>query len=78
MQLEPLLIFLLARPFEPFELFLNDGRRIGISHPESASVYQGGLGLWVALPSGQMEFLEGDAVTSVRSTRSANPSDFIR
>jgi hypothetical protein len=77
-QLEPLLRFLLAQPFRRFDLFLTDGRRVPITHPESASVYVGGLGLWIVRASGQIEFIEGDAVASVRSAEALDPSDLIR
>ncbi len=77
MQLGPFLIFLMARPFAPFKIFLKDGRRLSVTHPESVSVYHGGLGLWSARPSGQMEFIEGDAIVSVQTIGDADPSDFI-
>ena len=76
MQLEPFLNFVLRRPFRPFRVHLADGRRITVKHPESVTVYAGGLGFWRLLPSGQMEFIEGDAVTSVRSADVADPTDF--
>ena len=75
MQLPP---FLMARPFRPFVVRLSDGRRFEVSHPESASVYLGGLGFWVVLPSGQLEFVEGDAVTSLHSADIVDPSEFVR
>lgn len=78
MQLPPFLSFLLARPFRPFVVSLNDGRRVEINHPEAATVYLGGLGIWLMLSSGQMMFVEGDAVTSIHSAGVVNPSDFVR
>jgi len=78
MELPPLLNFLFARPFLPFDVMLTDGRRIPVTHPESVTVYLGGLGIWLMLPSGQMEFIEGYAVTSIRSAGIVNPSDFVR
>jgi len=78
MQLPPFISFLLARRFEPFEIFLVDQRRIRISHPESATIYHGGLGIWVTLPTGQLEFIDGDAVTSFGSSGVVNPGDFFQ
>jgi hypothetical protein len=77
MQLPPFLIFLFARPFRPFFIHLSDGRSAVVTHPESVSVYTGGLGLWLVLPSGQVQFIEGDAVVSVTSAEEADPSEFI-
>jgi hypothetical protein len=57
---------------------LIDGRRISVTHPEIATVYLGGLGIWISHPSGQMEFIDGDAVSSFRSAGVVDPSDFIR
>jgi hypothetical protein len=78
MQLPPFLDFLMARPFRPFVVSLADGRRIEVNHPEAATVYLGGLGFWLMLSSGQMMFVEGDAVTSIHSAGAVNPSDFVR
>jgi len=78
MQLPPLISFLLARRFEPFEIFLIDGRILKITHPESATIYHGGLGIWVTLRTGQLEFVDGDAVTSFRSSGVVEPSDFFQ
>lgn len=76
MQLEPFLNFVMRRPFRPFRVHLSDGRRITVRHPESVTVYVGGLGFWHLLPSGRLEFIEGDAMTSVRSAGVADVADF--
>lgn len=78
MQLPPFLNFLFARPFRPFVVSLWDGRRVEVTHPEAVTLYHAGLGFWLLLSSGQMMFVEGDAVTSVHSAGIANPSDFVR
>jgi hypothetical protein len=70
-----LLTFLFANPFQAFDIYLVDGRTLRVTHPESVSVYNGGMGLWLLQRSGQVEFLEGAAVTSLRSV---DPSEFIR
>ena len=78
MELPPFLAFLMARPFRPFEVRLVDGHRVKIVHPESVTVYLGGLGFWHVLPSGKMEFIEGNAMASIRSAGVVDSSDFIR
>ncbi|HYE21411.1 MAG TPA: hypothetical protein VEA69_23390 [Tepidisphaeraceae bacterium] len=77
MQLPPLLRFLFARTFKPFDIYLSDQRRFRITHPETAIVHQGGLGLWVMLPTGQLEFIDGDAVTSFQSSGVVDPAEFF-
>jgi hypothetical protein len=78
MQLPPFLSFILATPFRPFVVSLSDGRHFNVTHPEAATVYHGGLGFWLLLSSGQMMFVEGDAVTSIHSAGVVNPSEFVR
>jgi hypothetical protein len=67
----------MSRPFVPFEVFLKDRRRVVVTHPESISIYFRGLGFWYVRPSGQVEFIQGDAVTSIRTLGEADPSEFI-
>jgi hypothetical protein len=76
LQLEPFLNFVMRRPFQPFRVHLCDGRRVTVRHPESVTVYRGGLGFWHLLRSGRLEFVEGAAVTSMRSAGVADVADF--
>jgi hypothetical protein len=78
MQLEPFLIFLLADPFRPFEISVDNGRTVLVSDPNDVSIYQGGLGLYVALAEDRIEFIEGDAISSLRHIDSRESFNLVR
>ncbi len=76
MELVTLLNLRMRRPFRTFHLRLSERSRMTITHPESVSIYMGGLGFWRLLPSGQIEFIEGDAVVALQSADVADAADF--
>lgn len=78
MQVGALMQFALARPFLPFDIFLIDGRKLTVTHPENLSLYFADLGFWLTLPDGYLEFIDGTAVVSFRSTEPVDSSEYIR
>lgn len=54
-----------ARPFEPFALWLGDGRRIPVEHPEFLAIFPGGRTLFVAQPDESFDIIDLLPVTSL-------------
>jgi len=57
---------------------MNNGRNILVSDPNDVSIYQGGLGLYVALAEDRIEFIEGDAISSLRHVESQKSFNLVR
>ena len=53
-----------ARPFQPFDLHLADGRRILVKHPELLLVNPPGRTIGVGVPDGTIEIVDILLVTS--------------
>ncbi|HEY1859483.1 MAG TPA: hypothetical protein VGG61_03970 [Gemmataceae bacterium] len=58
-----------ARPFQPFDVFLADGRAIGVEHPEMLSQSQSGRTIAVACPNDTIEIVDLLLVTSLKPRR---------
>jgi len=58
---------LTARPFQPFELYLADGRSIKIRHPEFIAVNPGGRTTVVLYPDDTFEAVDTLLITSVKT-----------
>ena len=56
-----------ARPFEPFEIHLADGRRLPVRHPEFLSFSASGRTIVVSLPDDTFESVDLLLVTSLKA-----------
>ena len=65
-----------ARPFEPFRVFLADGRELQVQHPEMIAVTGGGRTAIVTLPEGEdYEVIDILMVTGLRRSNGAVAGD---
>jgi hypothetical protein len=55
-----------VRPFQPFDVYLADGRSIGAEHPEMLSQSQSGRTIAVACPDDTIEIIDLLLVTSLK------------
>jgi hypothetical protein len=55
-----------ARPFEPFDLRLADGRSIPVNHPELLSFSTTGRTIALGVPDGTIEIVDLLLVTSLK------------
>ena len=62
-----------ARPFERFRVYLADGRHLDVTHPEMVLVATYALGLWIFYPEGQLEVVDGDSITGLRTLDKVTP-----
>jgi hypothetical protein len=56
-----------ARPFEPFNLHMADGRSIPVEHPEFLALSSAGRTISVGLPDGTFEIVDLRQVTDLKS-----------
>jgi hypothetical protein len=77
MQPRTLLNFSESRPFEAFRVFMADGRVHDVTHPEMMTTGAFGLTLWIFYANGQIEALDGDSITALRTLGTVDPDDFI-
>ncbi len=54
-----------ARPFQPFEIHLADGRKIPVMHPEFMAQSPRGRTLVVYLPNDDFDMIDVDLVTDL-------------
>ncbi len=54
-----------ARPFEPFRLFLADGREFAVRHPEFLAQFPGGRSIVLTLEDQSFEVIDLLLVTSI-------------
>ena len=66
-----------SRPFEPFRIFMTEGRTIDVMHPEMAMITTHALALWLFHDHGQIEILDGQHITSLRTLGPADRDSFI-
>ncbi|HZL38616.1 MAG TPA: hypothetical protein VFC78_25130 [Tepidisphaeraceae bacterium] len=78
MQESHLIPWVMARPFEPFAAFVSDGRRIEVTHPESAMLAEFALALYVFFPGGQVELIDAFHITSIRTISATDPNHYFR
>jgi hypothetical protein len=55
-----------ARPFQPFDIHLADGRSIPVHHPELLAVTSGGRTIGVAVEDDAIEVIDLLLVTSLK------------
>jgi hypothetical protein len=55
-----------ARPFQPFDIFLADGRSLPVEHPEFLAVTPPGRTIGVGLNDGTIEVVDLLLVTSLK------------
>ena len=62
-----------TRPFEPFEIFLADGRTIAVDHPEFLSQSPAGRTISVGMPDGTHQVIDLLLVTSLKPKANGAP-----
>ena len=62
-----------ARPFKPFEIYLADGRTIGVDHPEFLSQSPVGRTISVGMPDGTHQVIDLLLVTSLKPKTNGAP-----
>jgi hypothetical protein len=55
-----------AQPFQPFEIYVADGRSFEVNHPELMAVHGLGRTIAVGVPNGSFEILDLLLVTSLK------------
>lgn len=55
-----------ARPFQPFEIHLADGRAVNVDHPECLAISPVGRTVGVAVTDGTIEIVDLLLVTSLK------------
>jgi hypothetical protein len=66
MTIEQLRAMHLARPFQPFDICLADGRALPIEHPECLAHAPLGRTIGIARPDGTIEIVDLPLVTSLK------------
>jgi len=64
-----LLRFLDNLPFEPFIIFLSDGRQIAVRHPEMASVQRFGVAARIRHDSDLVELVDIGLIVSIQTEK---------
>ena len=67
-----------SRPFEPFYIFLTDGRRIEFKHPESVIIAEYAAFVWIFHPTQEIEVIDVAMITSLKTIGAVDPSNYIR
>jgi len=62
-----------ARPFEPFEIHLADGRALPVRHPEMLAIAPPGRTIGVGLKDGTIEIVALPLVTSLKPLVNGRP-----
>lgn len=55
-----------AKPFQPFEIDLAEGRSFSVEHPELLALSSGGRTIAVGVPDGTIEIIDLLLVTSLK------------
>ena len=76
MQESHLILFAVSRPFEPFRIYVADGRTLEVRHPEMVMVAEYGLSVWIFCEQGQIEAVDGNLITGLRTLGSVDPEEF--
>ncbi|HEY7088275.1 MAG TPA: hypothetical protein VH518_09315 [Tepidisphaeraceae bacterium] len=69
-------LFVNSRPFEPFRVFVADGRFVDVTHPEMVLVGQYALALWIFYADGQFEMIDGNLITALKTLGPVDPDGF--
>lgn len=70
--------FLYNQPFEPFVMFLVDGREFRIPQPDFIAVGEHALAVWYMYPTGELELIDIALIASMRTLSPVDPAQFIR
>ena len=70
--------FAYARPFEPFVMWLVDGREFKVLQPNFIAVGDHALGVWFLHPSGELELIDVELVVSMKTINSVDSEEYIR
>ena len=62
-----------ARPFQPFDIHLADGRSLPVKHPEFLSFSQSGRTIGVGVDEGTIEVVDLLLVTSLKPKANGRP-----
>jgi hypothetical protein len=62
-----------TRPFEPFEIYLADGRTIDVDHPEFLSQSPAGRTISIGMPDGTHQVIDLLLVTSLKPKANGAP-----
>lgn len=62
-----------ARPFQPIEVVLKDGRRFEIRHPEALSLATGDQAGEIMTPDGETHDFDASQLTTVRRLQMSSP-----
>lgn len=73
-----LVAWFVQEPFQPFMLYLADGRQMEVRHPEFATLAKSALGVWALHPTGEFEIVDAALIVSIRSIGPGNRDQFIR
>ena len=65
-------------PFEPFALFLTDGRTMQIKSPESVMLAEYALGLYVFHAGGKVEIVDGGHIVSICTLATVDPTPYLK
>jgi hypothetical protein len=65
-------------PFEPFVLFVSDGRTIEVKSPETVMLAEYALGLYVFHNGGHVEVIDGSHIVSMRTLTSVDPTPYLK
>jgi hypothetical protein len=77
MQAAEVLLFTESRPFEPFRIYVADGRQIEARHPEVVTAGKYALTLWVLHDGGEIEAVDAELVTSLKTLGKVDPAEFM-
>lgn len=58
----------MARPFQPFDLYLADGRKVHVPHPEFLAQFPTGRAVILTYPPGSIEIIDLMLVVSAKPT----------
>jgi hypothetical protein len=77
MRASEVLLFTESRPFEPFRVYVADGRQLEARHPEMVMAGLHALVLWVLHESGEVEVVDAELVTSLKTLGRVDPREFM-
>jgi hypothetical protein len=71
---DDLIRFVDNRPFEPFTMFVADGREVNVPHAEMATTGRFGWSVHLVHDSGQVEVVDGASICSLRTMHPSSTS----
>jgi hypothetical protein len=74
---EHLTRFFSQRPFEPFTMYLSDGRSLLVKHPEQASIGMYAASVVYSHLDDSIEFIDATHIVTFRTLLPADPHSYI-